>query len=365
MNKRLSKAVHESSGLRKPSDRISFRSFKVDSSYDWPGSKRFGALPYVWGLPFLHFRQQFALLSRLPCGRQAFWSITYFEFSAMYKFAFAALLFVAFTLALSTTTLVLANNDINSVDFKNFTYPAYCAGDQTENITVKNGEYAKETQMDGYVDRIYFNVFHISYGDLTGDGKDEAVILSICNTGGTGNFSEGYIYTEKSGKPVLLAHIPGGDRAYGGLRKAEVENGILVLESNDPGENGANCCPEFAVTNRYRLNGAKLTAVGKPVRRELFPTERINFAKGTTGSAFEATIPVAEGKRFVVAARAGQTLKVSADSDKVSLRLLNDAIVTEGINSFTARLPRNGDYTFEIQNGSDHEISVTVNVKIQ
>lgn len=258
-----------------------------------------------------------------------------------------------------------AQGGIRSVDFKNFTYLALCAGETPEKITVKNGEFSKATQMDGYVDRMLFNVFDPSYGDLTGDGKDEAVILGVCNAGGTGNFSEGFVYTEKAGRPVLLARIPGGDRAYGGLRSAKVENGTLVVDSNDPGENGASCCPELAVTTRYKLSGSKLIAVGKPERRELFPTQRVNFARGASGTTFDVTVPSWEGKRYLVGARAGQMLKVSTSSDKVSLRLLEDASVTEGINNFTARLPKTGDYTIEIQNNADTEVRITVNIKIQ
>ena len=283
----------------------------------------------------------------------------------MKNVALACLIVPVFLLLSCSSLAIRAESDIHSVDFKNFTYSAYCAGDQPEKISVKNGEYSKETQMDGYVDRIYFNVFGISYGDLNGDGSDEAVILSVCNTGGTGNFSEGYIYSQKAGKPFLLTHIPGGDRAYGGLRSAKVENGILTVDSNDPGENGGNCCPEFAVTNRYRLIGGKLVVQGKPVRRELFPTERVSFTKGTSGSTFDATIPFEEGKRYIVGARAGQVLRVSTNSDKVSLRLLDDAAVTEGVDGFSVKLPRNGDYTFEIQNNAKNEIKITVNVKIQ
>ena len=219
--------------------------------------------------------------------------------------------------------------------------------------------------MDGYIDRVYFNVFSTTYGDLNGDGSDEAVILSSCNTGGTGNFSEGFIYTLKAGKPTLLARISGGDRAYGGLRSAKIDNGILAVERNDPGENGANCCPELAVTTRYKLNGTRLVEQGKPVQRELFPTERVNFARGTTGSSFNVSIPEREGRRYIVGARAGQILKVSTNSDKVSLRLLNDAIVTEGLNSFTAKLSKNGDYTFEIQNDTGADVAITVSVRIQ
>ena len=261
--------------------------------------------------------------------------------------------------------IATAQSGIHAVDFKNFAYPAMCASDKPEKLIVKKGEFSKETQMDGYIDRLYFVVFDISYGDLTGDGKDEAVILSSCNTGGTGNFSEGFIFTEKAGKPILIARIPGGDRAYGGLRTAFVENGILFVESNDPGENGANCCPEMILRTRYKLAGGRITALGKPDKREIYPTQRVNFARGTSGTTFSVVVPRGEGKRYIVGARAGQTLKVSTGSDKVSLRLLEDAEMTEGINNFAAKLPKNGDYTVEIQNNADTDIEITLNIKIQ
>ena len=253
---------------------------------------------------------------------------------------------------------------IRSIDFKNFTYNAYCAGEDAETVTVKDGEYSHEKQEDGYVDRVYFKIFDIAYGDLNGDGRDEAVVLSVCNTGGTGNFSEGYIFTMKGAKPIQAAQIPGGDRAYGGLREASVEKGLLIVESNDVGELGGACCPEFVVTTRYRLSGTELVKVGVSDRRELYPAERVRFDRGASGKTFKIKIPAQEIKRLSVGARAGQTLTVSIDTDKASLRLLDEAQVTEGINNFVARLPKTGDYTIELQNSLETEAVVTVNIKI-
>lgn len=155
-----------------------------------------------------------------------------------------------------------AQGDIRSVDFKNFTYSALCIGEAAEEITVKNGEFAYEKKEDGYIDRFYFKVFGIEYGDLTGDQQDESVVLSVCNTGGTGNFTEGFVFSMRDGKPILIARIPGGDRAYGGLRTAKVVRGLLIVESNDVGELGGACCPEFVVTTRYRVSNGKLMKTG-------------------------------------------------------------------------------------------------------
>lgn len=68
--------------------------------------------------------------------------------------------------------------------------------------------------------------------------------------------------------------------------------------------------------------------------------------------------------RYIVGARAGQRLSVSTDNDQASLRLIEDANVTEGINNFLARLPKSGDYTIEVENTSADDIEITENIKI-
>lgn len=259
---------------------------------------------------------------------------------------------------------VSAQSGIRAVDFKNFTYSAHCIEDAPVNYTVKGGEYSYEKQEDGYVDRLYFTVTDIAFGDLNGDKNDEAIVLTVCNTGGTGNFSEGFVFGMKAGKPSLIARIPGGDRGYGGLRETRVENGLLVVESNDAGENGAACCPEFIVTTKYKLTAGKLVRSGPETRREVVPNKRVTFAKGTTGSTLKVKIPAGEAVRYIVGARGGQRLAVSVSSDSAALRLIEEAQVTEGINNFLAILQNNGDYTIEIENTSDADIEVTVNIKI-
>ena len=272
---------------------------------------------------------------------------------------------ISIILLLMLGASAIAQNDIHAIDFQNFTYSAFCAGDSPETLTVKNGEYSKETPQDGYVDRLSFNVSDIAYGDLNGDGRDEAIVLTVCNTGGTGNFSEGFLFAMKSAKAAMTGRIPGGDRAYGGLRSARVDNGLLLVDRNDPGKDGAACCPQLIVTTTYKLVGNKLTKVGKETSRDIYPTERVTFAKGMSGKTFKVAIPEEEGRRYIVGARAGQTLSVTIDTDKASLRLLEEADVKFGVNNFMVILPRSGDYTIEVQNDSDNIITVTLNVKIQ
>jgi hypothetical protein len=273
-------------------------------------------------------------------------------------------LIILVLLFIVTASVISAQTGIRSVDFKNFTYEPHCAGEDTTKVTVKNGSFSEEKQMEGYVDRFYFEIFATAYGDLDGDKQDEAIVLGVCNTGGTGNFSEGFVYKMRSGKPVLIERIEGGDRAYGGLKTAKIDGGFAFVERYDPGEHGASCCAELILTSKYKLTNGKLVVVGQPVKKDLYPKERVNFARGASGKTFNVTIPAGEGRRYVVGARAGQRLSASTDSSDAQLRLLEDARVTEGINNFLAVLPRSGDYTIEVRNNGDKDLVITLNIRI-
>jgi len=266
-------------------------------------------------------------------------------------------------------TTVLAQADVHSVDFKNFTYEPFCAGETPTKVRVKNGKYSKETPQDGYTDRFYFDVLDVDYGDVTGDGKDEAIVLSNCNTGGTGQFTEGFVYSMRAGKPLLIARVPGGDRADGGLRSIKVDGGNLVVEFNDPDKAAGACCPEGVVIQKFRLaTGGKLVEVGAPIKHELYPKERIAFAKGAAGKTWSITIQPNDRKRYVLGARAGQTMSVSyTGGGDIDLRLLEEdnAEVTQASHKLDAALKKSGDYTIELSNYTGKPVTITVTVRIR
>lgn len=258
----------------------------------------------------------------------------------------------------------LAQTDIRKVDFQNFTYEPSCAGEGTTKVTVAGGEFSEEKKVDDYTERFFFKVFNIIYGNLSGDKAEEAVILSVCNTGGTGNFTEGFVYSMKRGKPMLIARIQGGDRADGGLRRALIESGLIVLEYNDPEKTAGACCPEGTVTQKLRVTGDKVVEVGAPVKRDLFPSQRVRFARGSSGAELKLNIPAESGKRLVIGARTGQTLTFSVNNLKLDFRLLGDIEVTASDTGFTVKLPDNGDYTIQVTNYEASPVNVTVKIKI-
>ena len=273
---------------------------------------------------------------------------------------------VVFVLMLLSVATVKAQNDIRKVDFKNFTYVlGDLSGENKMKVTVKNGEFFRDREDD----KLYFSVQSVEYGDINGDGKDEAIVTTVYNSGGTGNFSDGFVFTLKNGKPIVLTGFEGGDRADGGLVSAKVSNGILVVERNSPGEFGGACCPEFVETSRYKWNGKQLAQIGKTDRRELYPAKRISFVKGSSMSVFEVNIPRGEIKRFVVGTRSGQTLRVSSNAKpakNISYRLVRgDGEEKEIPNGMTFKLSSNGDNVLELSNNTEEDLSISVTVEIK
>ena len=142
-------------------------------------------------------------------------------------FYFAAALTMWGMCSVSSLAQSSSANDIHRVDFRNFSYRPVCLNWQEahETVRVKDGSFSRKNPDDP----VTFEVTDVVYGDLTGDGIDEAVVLATCNTGGSGWFDEAFIYAMNSSKPVMLLRVPGGDRAAGGIRAVRIESRLLLV----------------------------------------------------------------------------------------------------------------------------------------
>jgi hypothetical protein len=159
--------------------------------------------------------------------------------------------------ALAGAGLLLAcagsSRSIRGVDFGELRYDL--AGME---VQVHGGEHRAEGPDDWNVRRV-----EVSYGDLTGDGRDEAAVVVRFDGGGSGNFSSGFVYGPGEPAPTLLARFEGGDRADGGIVSATLSEGELVVER----ERGtALCCAEEIVTTHYRLGGEGLEEISRAAR---------------------------------------------------------------------------------------------------
>lgn len=269
-------------------------------------------------------------------------------------------IFILLSFIVFSVFTVKAQSDIRKVDFANFTYDVEIF-ETKEKLKVVNGEYSRDKEDE----KLFFSAKVAGYGDLDADGKEEAIVITIMNTGGTGNFTNGVIFTMKGGKPVVLTGFEGGDRAYGGLVDAAIKSGILRVERYDVGEAGGACCPEFIVTSQYSWNGSKLTQVGKDERRELYPVTRVSFKKGTSLSTFPIKIEKYDRKRFVVGAKKGQTLLVSSAAKGISYNLFTGEGEVENTEiGMIVKLKETGDFVFEVVNDNENDVNISITVEI-
>ena len=117
--------------------------------------------------------------------------------------------------------------------------------------------------------RIYVMVLSVAYGDLNGDGLDEAAVDLIFGTGGTANWHYLYVFTLANGSPELLGRLQSGSRADGGLLKVAIERNTLILDFADSKRRVADCCSEGYVRVRYRWQSGRFVEVGTRISGDL------------------------------------------------------------------------------------------------
>lgn len=166
----------------------------------------------------------------------------------------------------STATAPGAEPTVRSIDWLNRTYTS-----EGGEVAVVNGEYEFAFDEEGnqvaadyqpkdpeaYIQRGSFMVAPPVYGDVTGDGIEEAIIITTENSGGTGQFDGIDIYAVRGGQPVIIGGIPGGDRGDGGISHVKVEGGVVVVWRMASQEDDGACCPSKVQVERWSWKGDK------------------------------------------------------------------------------------------------------------
>jgi len=154
---------------------------------------------------------------------------------------------------------------IRNVDFNNFDYPSkYCVESDAateKTIHVSNGSWTEGDLQQGNYG--YFAVAKVAYGDLKGDGSEEAVVHTLCNTGANFSSHEILIYETSPNGPRLFAKLSDADW---GAELVDFQVGNKYLDVNFP-NGGSHACPDWLVTDRFQWNGARFVKAGQPTRK--------------------------------------------------------------------------------------------------
>lgn len=154
---------------------------------------------------------------------------------------------------------------IRSIDWQNRTYDSGEGGPFTVVDGVFDFAYDAngnpvapdhEPADDEYIERGSFEVSAPVFGDLDGDGAEEAVIVTHFNGGGTGRFTGIDVYTMRDGRPTVLGGIPGGDRGDGGIDTVSVDGKVVLVDRFMSVEGDGACCPSKLAHERWQWDGA-------------------------------------------------------------------------------------------------------------
>jgi hypothetical protein len=95
----------------------------------------------------------------------------------------------------------------------------------------------------------------VLYSDLTGDGRDEAIV-PVTSGGTLGNLAY-QVYTFRGGAPAVILTVTRDAGTAGGIG-VSVEDGKLVRTAGKYGPDDPRCCPSVLIRTYYRWDGAAL-----------------------------------------------------------------------------------------------------------
>ena len=127
-----------------------------------------------------------------------------------------------------------------------------------EPVQLTDGGYEGEPFVPGGASRptVVLHPEVYAFGDLNGDGVDDAAVILIENSGGSGSFIYLAAVINQDGTPVNVATQFVGDREQ--VQAISIEGSEITVEMVAHGPDDAMCCPTQETTKVYQLQGDRL-----------------------------------------------------------------------------------------------------------
>ena len=136
------------------------------------------------------------------------------------------------------------------------------SGIYTYTVTLTDGVYAGEpfaadSPLAPHVEYVEHSAV---FGDLVGDGSDDAAVLLVENSGGSGVFTYVSAQLNQGGAPVDGGAVLLGDRTQ--VSSMHLADGRLVVEIVTQGPDEPMCCGTLKVRKTLALKGGVLAEIG-------------------------------------------------------------------------------------------------------
>jgi hypothetical protein len=120
-------------------------------------------------------------------------------------------------------------------------------------VTLVNGFFTQGSGADIFSVQMLPSV---AFGDLDGDGKEDAAIILAENGGGTGTFESLIVLLNQNGIPHQTSDSTLGDRQV--INSMDISSGVIHLDMVVHGPNDPMCCPSLPQKHNYWLISGKL-----------------------------------------------------------------------------------------------------------
>jgi hypothetical protein len=165
---------------------------------------------------------------------------------------------------------VAGDSDIRSIDFANVAPPGSVCADGLRfapaTIPVEDG---RSPVLDiGRFTRVEIDP-DVAYGDVDGDGDDEAVVHVTCSYGANATQDTVHVWRAAAGRPVHVASVGEPPASITGplaptVIDVAIADGRVEVTWTSYADDDPNCCPSERATIRYELDGDDLQRVGRP-----------------------------------------------------------------------------------------------------
>ncbi len=145
-----------------------------------------------------------------------------------------------------------AEGALTETALKNATYQ----GIYDEAVTLTDGKYEGKPFVEGGASRPTVTYVDATWGDLSGDDADDAVVFLAENSGGSGVFTYLAVMVEQDGQPMNVATTMLGDRTD--INDLKIENGEIVVKILAHGPDDPMCCPTQNTIKKFALQGNQL-----------------------------------------------------------------------------------------------------------